>query len=172
MTIELRGIWRGKMNINFYEPFPFRYQYPPEYAGPPANYDPEPSLWFGLKISSQFEQVPGIMVISGEAGHYSGKYGDQGVVTLPVTGFFSDDAFQEVHLTFFRLPGVKPANFLGSLDDSSHIVGDWTEARQWNQWSNYGMGYDTFLFGKMSLQKIISFKDSVELATARHLFSP
>ena len=171
MTVDLRGIWRGKMNANRYDSFVFSSGQLPQYAGPPVNYAGEPSIWFGLKISSQFESAPKIMVISGEAGHYSGEHGEWQQITLPINGFFLDD---EVHLTFLSLITRMPANFLGNLHDDSHIVGDWTEARQWNQCGSYGLGNycDSFNFGKMSLQKMISFKDSIELATARHLFVP
>ena len=175
--VDVRGIWRGKMSARNYQSYCHQNPwYPCEimWSSPPNLVGAEPSMWFGLQISSQFEYKPGVMIISGEAGHFSGSMGDLWGRNLPVNGFVVDDPYNNVHLTFLRLTSAKPANFLGyTRQDNSHVSGDWTEARQWSQWGSSSAPLDdTFDFGKMSLQKMLSFRDSVELSSVRHLFVP
>jgi hypothetical protein len=169
---NMRGFWRGKMNRNSYEEFFLREGLPPQYSGAPVNDPNLPIIEFGLSIARQFnyfENRPGsatLMILSGEVGHFS----ISGAFTLPVNGFYADN--NTVQLNFYNLIGV-PATFLGYFENSTIIVGDWTQTRQWNDWTDpAGLDMNHFAFGKMSFQKIVSIEDIMDFESAKNLFLP
>jgi hypothetical protein len=162
--VDLRGIWRGKMNMKFYRTFiDYDDLYGrPSHLGPLEHvhtYDHLPKIWFDLAIATQAAFTPPtVSVLSGEASHYS----NSDVIPLPVNGF--SESRGRVQLTFFSLFGML-ALFEGYLTSDREIVGRWRgRVHRDNQFLNY--------FGQMGFKKFISFKDSAQLETGIKRFEP